>query len=162
METLKSKLITYVIVAIYIFIYLWGEGYIDLSEINPNDYARITDVEYTATLIDEPESHGKIRVKERLTFDVHAASKNNGFWELWRDLPEQVIDGVKTDYTVLSVNQILSDGTKVPYGQSDKLYWDDYDYVSSRYGPGKWYHSEGPYSEARRRYECVFFYINDV
>ena len=162
METIKSKLIAYAIVAVYLFFCLWSDGYIDLSELNPNDYARITDVEYTATLIDEPGSQGKVRIKEKLTFNVHAASKDNGFWELWRDLPEQVIDGVKTDYTVLSVYQILSNGTKVPYVQSDKLYWDDYDYVSSKYGPGKWYHSKGPYNEAMRRYECLLFYIDDV
>ena len=162
MENLKQKIPVIIFVVLYILITLWSEEIIDFSKLNPNDYARITDVDYTAVLVDEPGSHGKIRVKERLTFDVHAASRNNGFWELWRDLPEQVIDGVKTNYTVLSVNQILSDGTKVPYEQSSKLYWDDYDYVSSTYGPEKWFHSKGPYSEFNRRYECVFFYINDV
>ena len=30
------------------------------------------------------------------------------------------------------------------------------------YGPGKWYHSEGPYSESSRRYECVFFYVDGL
>ena len=30
------------------------------------------------------------------------------------------------------------------------------------YGPGKWYHSEGPYSESARNYECVFFYVDGL
>ena len=30
------------------------------------------------------------------------------------------------------------------------------------YGPGKWYHSEGPYNESARRYECVFFYVDGL
>ena len=30
------------------------------------------------------------------------------------------------------------------------------------YGPGKWYHSEGPYNESSRRYECVFFYVDGL
>ena len=55
---------------------------------NPVDYARITDVEYKAVVVDEPGSMGKIVVTERLTFDIHAFSRNNLFWELWRDLCE--------------------------------------------------------------------------
>jgi RIP metalloprotease RseP len=60
--------------------------------------------------------------------------------------------------------QVMPDGRKELWEESPKLYWFDEDYVSTNttLGPGKWYHSEGPYSEARRRYECVFFYINDV
>ena len=132
--------------------------------LNPNDYARITDVEYTAVVIDEPGSQGKVLITERLTFDVHAASKNNLFYELWRDLPEDYIDGVKVDYTVLSVKQILEDGTEIIYKESPKLYWDDWDYVRGNplYGPGKWYHSEGPYDEADAQYECVFFYVDGL
>lgn len=130
--------------------------------LNPNDYARITDVEYKAVVVDEPGSEGKVVITERLTFDVHAASKSNPFWELWRDLPEDYIDGVKVDYTVNSVKQILPDGSEIIYEESPKLYWDDYDYVSSYYGPGKWYHSEGPYDEYNAQYECVFFYIDGV
>ena len=133
-------------------------------QINPYDYARITDVEYKAVVVDEPDSEGKVVITERLTFDIHAASKNNLFWELWRDLPEDYVDGVKVDYKVNSVKQILEDGTAIIYEESPKLYWDDYDYVSSntKYGPGKWYHSEGPYSESAAQYECVFFYVDGV
>lgn len=131
---------------------------------NPFDYARITDVEYRAVVVDEPDSEGKIVITERLTFDIHAASRNNTFWELWRELPESYVDGVKVDYQVNSVKQIMDDGTEVVWEESDKLYWDDWDYVSTNpdYGPGKWYHSIGPYSESARRYECLMFYIDDV
>lgn len=30
------------------------------------------------------------------------------------------------------------------------------------YGPGKWYHSKGPYDEADRQYECVLFYVDGL
>ncbi len=126
-----------------------------------NDYARITDVEYKAEVIDEPNNGGKIRVTERLTFDIHAASKDNLFWELWRDLPESYEDGLKIDYKVNYVKQINDNGQEIIYEESPKLYWDDYDYISPNYGPGKWYHSPGPYDDYNN-YECVFFYVNGL
>ena len=51
----------------------------------------------------------------------------------------------------------LENGEEIVYDRSRKLYWDDYDYVEENtdYGPGKWYHSKGPYNEYLRRYECV-------
>ncbi len=128
----------------------------------PNDYARITDIDYKAVLQDEPDHGGNLLVTERITFDVHAASKNNLFWELWRDLPEDYVDGLKVDYQVNYVKQINDDGTETEYQESPKLYWNDSDYTSSIYGPGKWYHSEGPYNEDLERYECVFFYVNGL
>ena len=123
-----------------------------------------TDVDYKAVLVDEPSSNGKAVITERLTFDIHAFSKNNPFWELWRDLPESYIDGVKVDYKVNSVKQILADGSEIIYKESPKLYWEDSDYTDStgRYGPRKWYHSEGPYNESAERYECVFFYVEPL
>jgi len=129
-----------------------------------DDYARITDVEYKAVVMDEPDNNGKILITERLTFDIHAASEDNLFWELWRDLPEDYIDGLKVDYHVNSVKQIYPDGTEVVYEESDKLYWDDYDYVSENpaYGPGKWFHSVGPYDEDLAQYECVLFYVDGL
>ena len=129
-----------------------------------DDYARITDVEYKAIVMDDADDNGKILITERLTFDIHAASEYNLFWELWRDLPESYIDGVKVDYKVHSVKQIFPDGTEVVYDESDKLYWDDYDYVSENpdYGPGKWFHSEGPYDEDLAQYECVLFYVDGL
>lgn len=160
-----KKIITYIVV-IYAFIFLiaFSEGAFEDISLNPNDYARITDVEYKAVVMDEPDSEGSVLITEKITFDVHAASQNNPFWELWRDLPEDYVDGVKVDYTVHSVNQILEDGTVVPWERSPQLYWEDEDYVRSnwRLGPGKWYHSMGPYDEDWRRYECIFFYIDGV
>ncbi len=160
----KSFLIFWILMIAFCMLPFLAEYSYVFEEINlnPNDYARITDVEYKAVVVDEPGSQGKVVITERLTFDVHAASKSNPFWELWRDLPEDYVDGVKVDYQVNSVKQIFEDGTELIYEESPKLYWDDYDYVSSYYGPGKWYHSEGPYDEADAQYECVFFYIDGI
>lgn len=154
----------YLIFIILIFGFYILLNFFDLDEINIFDYARITDIDYTAVLVDEPDSNGKIVVTERITFDVHALSENNLYWELWRDLPESTIDGVRVTYTVNSVKQILDDGTEIVYEESPKLYWYDSDYIntSDGLGPGKWYHSEGPYSESARRYECVLFYVDGL
>ena len=127
-----------------------------------NDYARITDVDYQAVLVDEPSESGKLIITETLTYDIHAASKDNLFWELWRDLPEDYVDGLKVDYKVNYVKQINKDGSETVYTESPKLYWEDYDYTSSIYGPGKWYHSKGPYDEDLANYECVFFYVDGL
>ena len=128
----------------------------------PNDYARITDINYKAVLVDEPSEGGKVIITEQITFDIHAASQDNLFWELWRDLPEDYVDGLKIDYQVNYVKQINDDGKETYYEESPKLYWYDSDYTSSRYGPGKWYHSTGPYDEDSRKYECVFFYVDGL
>ena len=127
-----------------------------------NDYARITDVEYQAIILDEETNGGSAHITEKLTFDVHAARKDNLFWELWRALPEQTIDGLRVDYEVLSVKQINPDGTEIVYEESPKLYWYDSDYTDEPYGPYKWYHSMGPYNEYLRRYECVLFYVDGL
>ena len=163
----KSPLIIFIIA--FVFMTLMPtliEGTDTVSELglNPYDYARITDVEYRAIVVDEPDSKGKVVITERLTFDIHAASRNNLFWELWRDLPEDYVDGVKVYYKVNSVKQICNDGSEIIYEESPRLYWEDEDYLSSnrKYGPGKWYHSEGPYNESRRDYECVFFYVDGL
>lgn len=128
---------------------------------SPFDYARITDVEYQAVVVDEPGSEGKVVITERLTYDIHAASRDNGFWELWRDLPEDTVDGVPVYYEVNSVKQILDDGTEIVWEESPVLYWEDEDYVSDELGPGKWFHSEGPYNDYDQ-FECLLFYIDDV
>lgn len=136
---------------------------IDLEESTGfNDYARITDLNYRAIVLDQPGQGGNVLVEERITFDIHAASKNNLFWELWRDLPEDTVDGLKVDYDVLHVSQVNDHGPDRVYEESPKLYWDDSDYTSSTYGPYKWYHSPGPYNEYLNRYECVFFYVNGL
>lgn len=122
-----------------------------------NDYARIVGLDYKAELVDEPGNGGNVVITEQITYDVHAASSSNLFWELWRDLPEDYVDGLKVDYTVNYVKQLNDDGTEIVYQESPKLYWDDSDYTSSLYGPYHWYHSEGPYSESAAQYEAVFF-----
>lgn len=166
---MKDKLFAgffiFMIVALFALPILVEYSYVfEDMNLNPNDYARITDVEYKAVVVDEPNSEGKVVITERLTFDIHAASENNLFWELWRDLPEDYVDGVKVDYKVNSVKQIYPDGREVVYEESPKLYWDDSDYLSSSYlyGPEKWYHSEGPYDEYNEQYECVFFYVDGL
>ena len=160
------KFITILFIFLFFGLTIVEEFDISFEDINlnPNDYARITDVEYKAVVSDETNSKGKVIVTERLTFDIHAASKDNLFWELWRDLSEDYIDGVKVDYKVNSVKQILENGSEIIYKESPKLYWNDSDYLStsSKYGPGKWYHSKGPYNESQRRYECVFFYVDGL
>ena len=152
------------IIFILVFVLIFGIPIAFAIATNANDYARITDVEYKAVVVDEPGSEGKVVITERLTFDIHAASRSNLFWELWRDLCEDYVDGVKVHYKVNSVKQIMDDGTEIIYEESPKLYWDDYDYVSYNpyYGPGKWYHSEGPYDEENEQYECVFFYVDGL
>ena len=159
----KSTIIIVVFILLISFISEFSYMFEDIN-LNPFDYARITDIDYKAVVVDEPGSNGKVVVTERLTFDIHAASKSNLFWELWRDLPESYVDGVKVSYKVNSVKQILDDGTEIEYEESPKLYWDDSDYTSTSkgYGPGKWYHSDGPYSESARNYECVFFYVDGL
>ncbi len=161
-----GKIVSTIFTIVFILLFLspFAAVFIVDAVQSANDYARITDVEYTAVVVDEPGSEGKVVITERLTFDIHAAYVNNLFWELWRDLPEDYVDGVKVHYKVNSVKQIMDDGTEIIYEESPKLYWDDYDYVSSNpnYGPGKWYHSEGPYDEEGAQYECVFFYVDGL
>ncbi len=153
----NQKIIFFILIAIALIFGL-------KSCIADSDYARITNMDYKAVVPDTPGSDGKIIVTETITFDVHAASPYNGFWELWRDLCEDWIDGVKVHYDVISVKQVLPDGRKIDWAESPRLYWEDSDYESwnTQYGPGKWFHSPGPYSESGRRYEAVFFYIDNV
>ena len=162
-----SKIFNTIVIIISTFII--GIAFLDDFDIefnwNPFDYARITEVDYKAVLVDEPDSSGKVIVTERLTFDIHAASHGNLFWELWRDLPEEYIDGVKVDYKVNSVKQVFDDGREpVVFTEAPKLYWDDYDYVNTGggLGPGKWYHSVGPYNESKRQYECLLIYVDGL
>ena len=130
---MRKSIIRWIIIIFWIVFFFSQFAYLfeDITIENPFDYARITDVDYKAVVVDEPDREGKIIVTERLTFDIHAASKNNLFWELWRDLPEEYIDGVKVEYKVNSVKQILDNGTEIVYQESPELYWDDYDYVNT-------------------------------
>ncbi|MCL1914628.1 MAG: DUF2207 domain-containing protein [Eubacteriaceae bacterium] len=125
---------------------------------NPFDYAKITEVDYRAVVA--PEGDGRIIVTERLTFDVHAMSNSNLYWELYRDLCEDYVDGLKVDYKVNYVKRISKgDEPDFYYEQSPKLYWFDSDYTSH---PHRWFHSPGPYNERLRQYECVLFYVEGI
>lgn len=166
MSKLTKNILTLIIIFIFILPVLGPFIGTFLSEyqLNPFDYARITDMEYKAVVQDEPENGGSVLVTERVTYDIHAASRSNAFWELWLDLPEIVDEDLQVSYTVHSVKQILPDGREIVYEESPVLYWEDEDYVSSNkeLGPGKWFHSPGPYNEDTLDYECVFFYIDEV
>ena len=100
----------------------------------PNDYARITDVNYKGVVVDDEEEGSKLHVTQTITFDIHAASRNNPFWELWLDLPETYVDGLKVHYDVQSVTQILDDGSRYVWEESPVLYWDDEDYTDAPLG----------------------------
>ena len=130
-----------------------------------DNYARIVAMDYKGIVQDDDyENGGSLLVTERLTFDVHAKDHYNEFYELWRVLEEAEIDGLRSDFEVLSVKEIKEDGTEIVYDESDKLYWDDSDFTDTYggYGPGKWYHSPGPYNEALRRYESLMFYVDGL
>lgn len=134
----------YILIFLFVFIsegYTWEDFGLDGFTLNPNDYCHLTDVDYTAVLHDDPNGKANVEITEYLTFDVHAASKSNTYKELWRELPEDYVDGVKVTYDVKSVTQILDDGTEIPYQETSKMYWEDYDYTqSSTY---RWHHSKG-------------------
>ena len=163
-----KKNVTNLIIIMYFLIFFLPFGLAVIEEydinVNPNDYAKITDLEYKAIVEDSPGSMGKINVTEKITFDIHSASKSNPFWELWRDLPEDNVDGVDVYYKVKSVKQILDNGSEVVYEEAPKVYYDDSDYTDSRYGlgPNKWFYSPGPYSESRQQYEAVMIYIDGI
>ena len=107
---------------------------------NPNDYCNLTDVEYKAVLNDEMYGYNNVLITEYLTYDVHAAKESNPFRELWRELPEEEVDGLNITYDVESVTQILPDGKEIPYSETNKMYWEDEDYTeSSTY---YWHHSD--------------------
>ena len=137
----------YLFIAFFILMSFWSEGYtwedfgLDGFSLNPNDYCNLTDVDYTAILHDDPNGKANVEITEYLTFDVHASSKYNTYKELWRELPEEYVDGVRVTYDVKSVTQILPDGKEVRYLETPKMYWEDYDYTpSSTY---RWHHSKG-------------------
>lgn len=119
--------------------YTWEDFGLDGFSLNPNDYCNLTDIDYTAVVQDDFDA--SVLITEYLTFDVHASSKSNPFKEIWRELPEDYVDGLKVDYDVKSVSQVLEDGREIPYTRTYKMYWEDYDYTqdSTMY----WHHSKG-------------------
>ncbi len=130
-----------------IFLSLLAEGYtwedfgLDGFSLNPNDYCNLTDINYTAILHDDPNGNANVEITEYLTFDVHAGSKSNTYKELWRELPEEYVDGLKVTYDVKSVTQILDNGQEIPYLETSNMYWEDADYTQS--STMRWHHSDG-------------------
>ncbi|MCL2820742.1 MAG: DUF2207 domain-containing protein [Oscillospiraceae bacterium] len=153
------------VLALFIFIILGLDmGWLSQPTTDNSNYARITAVDYQALVTDEPGGEGKAVITEVLTFDIHARSENYLFYELWRDLPEEYVDGVKVEYNVLSVKQVFTDGrSPVVFEESSKLYWYDFDFIDTEggFGPGKWFHSKGPY-DGERNFECVLFYVDGL
>ena len=125
-------------IIIVIYLLLETEDLSDYINLNPFDYCNLTDVDYTAELCDD--SFASVTITEYLTFDVHAASENNPFRELWRELPEDTVDGVRVTYKVESVSQILDDGSEIPYTETSQMYWEDEDYLGSD-STFRWHHS---------------------
>ena len=121
--------------------YTWEDFGLDGFSLNPNDYCNLTDVEYTAILHDDPNGNASVEIIEYLTFDVHAGSRSNTYKELWRELPEEYVDGLKVTYDVESVTQILDNGQEIPYLETSKMYWEDSDYTQS--STIRWHHSDG-------------------
>lgn len=160
MIKLLKKFFIVFILFFYVFPFLISLEETDSEESTGfNDYVKITDVDYKAVVLDEPREGGKVLITERLTYDIHAASRYNLFWELWRDLPEDSVDGLKVDYKVNYVKQINNNGTEKVFVPSDFLLWEDSDFVNNPY---TWYHSRGPYNEDLRRYEALFIYPNGI
>lgn len=141
------KFMPFLFIILFITLSLFADGYtledfgIEGFTLNPNDYCNLTDVDYTAILHDDPNGKANVEITEYLTFDVHASSKNNTYKELWRELPEETVDGLRVTYDVQSVTQILDNGEEIPYSETPKMYWEDYDYTkNSTY---YWHHSKG-------------------
>ena len=146
-KDLIKQAFPFLFVILLIFLSLISEGYtwedfgLDGFSLNPNDYCNLTDIEYTAVLHDDPNGNANVEITEYLTFDVHAGSKSNTFKELWRELPEDYVDGLKVTYDVESVTQILDNGQEIPYSETSKMYWEDSDYTQS--STMSWHHSDG-------------------
>ena len=121
--------------------YTWEDFGLDGFSLNPNDYCNLTDIEYTAVLHDDPNGNANVEITEYLTFDVHAGSRSNTYKELWRELPEEYVDGLRVTYDVESVTQILDNGQEIPYLETSKMYWEDSDYTQS--STMRWHHSDG-------------------
>lgn len=129
---------------------------------NPFDYARITGVDFKATLIDSESSGNYVDVVETLEYDIKSFLPNNLYAELWRGMSEDQADGLTTSYVVKSVKQVLPDGTKIAYEKSPRIYTEDEHYTDPNLGPKKWYYSKGPYNEYRDAYECLMIYHEPI
>ena len=157
----KAVVITFIAVFVAIIAVV-----IIVNALPSNNFARITGLEYKAVVIDERQGdNGKVRITERLTFEIHAASRNNAFWELWRALPEEYVDGVRVEYRVIGVRRLTVNGRPdfLEFGQASRLYWYDYDYISTQpgLGPNRWFHSRGPY-DGVRNFESLMIYVDGL
>ena len=135
-------------------------GYIfDYIDLSPWDYQKLTSVEAQIIYDDESDGGTKARVVERVTFDVHQANEDDLCYELWRDLIEEEVDGLRLDYNVLSVHQVMEDGSLVELEECGSIEWErsEVDELA-----GKWYHSPGPYNKASDLYEALFFYVDGI
>lgn len=141
------KALPFLFIVLIMFLSLLSEGYtledfgLDGFSLNPNDYCNLTDIAYTAVLHDDPNGNANVEITEYLTFDVHAGSRSNTYKELWRELPEDTVDGLRVTYDVESVTQILDNGQEIPYLETSKMYWEDSDYTQS--STMRWHHSDG-------------------
>lgn len=144
------------IIAIFAGQYGYLFDYIDLS---PWDYQKLTDVEAQIIYDDDSSRGTKAMVVERVTFDVHQSSKDDLCYELWRDLIEQEVDGLRLDYDVLSVHQVMDDGSLMELEECSSYEWNNYEVEELA---GTWYHSPGPYNKASDRYEALFFYVDGI
>lgn len=143
-----------------LFLLIAEFGYVfEYVDLTPWEYQKLTDVDAEMVLIDESGVGSKVIVTERVTFDVHQSSKDDLCYELWRDLIEQEVDGLRLDYNVLSVSQVMDDGSLKEFRECSDDEWNYYEVDELT---GTWYHSEGPYSKLNDRYEAVFFYVDGI
>ncbi len=165
----RFMIVIFVLILLIPFLsqYAYALEYVDFT---PQDYQKLTNIEATLVLQDEEpdinsffigytEEETHVLVTELVTFEVHQSSRDDLCYELWRDLPEQEVDGLTLDYTVLSVKEVLDDGTKVEYNHSYQLSENSYD---SPHHANTWHHSKGPYYRQKDQYECLFIYVDGI
>ncbi|MCL1945317.1 MAG: DUF2207 domain-containing protein [Firmicutes bacterium] len=140
-----------------------------------NKSGNIVGLNYKATIVDEISTDevgnetdewytkgGKVHVIEQLEFDI-IASPSNPMRELYRTMPESVVDGVLRNYHVIGVKQLSINGVSnvLEFPNSGRLYWEN-DLNSPNYADNlsnQWFHSKGPYNEYDL-WESVLIYIN--
>ena len=139
-QSLLLIFLPFLIVLIPVGIMALIEFFSSGAEVNGiNDYCNLTDISYTALVQDN--ENASVEITEYLTFDIHASSTSNMYKEIWRELPEEYVDGLKLTYDVKSVSQILDNGQEISYAETSKMYWDDSDYTQS--STKYWHHSDG-------------------
>ena len=99
---------------------------ISFENLNPNDYARITDVEYKAVVVDEKDSNGKVNITEK-----HPNKKYFPEWmintvkptlELKGDKYTIYVNGEKVDYGTLNIPSKDDNGRVLVVNESGKLF----------------------------------------